>query len=189
MSNETLTGPTEVTAPDRRSPLLWILGLIVALAVGVVVGWLVFGGEGTESTVDAAIEQEINALIDDWLTARNTADGDLALSLFTADGRYVGRNPGLDGFSGEDLKAGIERFGAGGIAAEMVASPQIIERGDSYHAAVKVRPFEFGKDYFLLFNIGQESGTLKIRYTNDWMALGWFRLADDLPYQPINVVD
>jgi hypothetical protein len=189
MSNETLTRPTDVTAPDRRSPLLWILGLIVALTVGVVAGWLVFGGNGAESTVDAAIEQEITTLIDDWLTARNNADGELAQSLFTADGKYVSRNPGLDGWSGADLKAGIERFGAGGIAAEMVARPQIIEREDSYHAAVKIRPFSFGKEYFLLFNISDESGTLRIRYTNDWMALGWFRLADDLPYQPINVVD
>ena len=185
MSNETRT---EVTAPDSRSPLLWVLGVVAALAIGVIAGWLLFGGQGTESTVDAAIEEEITALIDDWLTARNNADGDLAQSLFTADGRYVSRNPGLDGWSGEDLKAGVERFGAGGIAAEMVASPQIFERGDSYHAAVKVRPFEFGNEYFMLFNIGDESGTLKIRYTNDWQALGWFRLADDLPYQPVNVV-
>ena len=188
MSNETLTGPTEVTAPDRRAPLLWILGVVAALAIGVIAGWLLLSGQGTESTVDAAIEQEINALIDDWLTARNTADGELAQSLFTADGQYVGRNPGLDGWSGEDLKAGIERFG-GGIAAERVASPQIIERGDSYYVAAKIRPFEFSEEVFLLFNIGDESGTLKIRHTNDWQALGWFRLADDLPYQPINVVD
>jgi hypothetical protein len=144
----------------------------------------VFGGDGAESAADATIEQEINALIDDWLTARNTADGELAQSLFTADGRYVSRNPGLDGWSGEDLKAGIERFG-GTVAAEKVAS-LIIERGDSYYVAVKIRPFEFSEEYFLLFNIVEEDGSLKIRYTNDWMALGWFRLADDLPYQPVN---
>ena len=184
MSNETPTRPTEATTTGRGSPLLWILGLIVALAVGVVVGWLVFGGEGTESTVDAEAEQQINALIDDWLTARDTADGELALSLFSGDGRFVSRNPGLDGWSGEDLKAGIERYG-GTVAIEKVAS-LIIEREDSYYVAVKFRPYEFSEEMFALFNIVDENGTLKIRHTNDWMAYGWFRLADDLPYRPID---
>ena len=185
MSNETPTRPTEVNTPGRRSPLLWILGLIAALAIGVGVGWMVFGGDAAETAVDAEAEQQINALIDDWLTARNTADGELARSLFSGDGRFVSRNPGLDGWSGEDLKAGIERFG-GTVAAEKVAS-LIIERGDSYYVAVKFRPYEFSEEMFALFNIVDESGTLKIRYTNDWAALGWFRLADDLPYQPVSV--
>jgi paraquat-inducible protein B len=66
---------SEFTAPRRRSSLLWILALVAALAIGLVVGWLAFDGEGTETTVSAETEQEINALIDDWLTAWNTGDG------------------------------------------------------------------------------------------------------------------
>ena len=65
VSTATPSRPTVVTAPDRRSPLLRILGVVAALAIGVVAGWLVFGGQGTESTVDAEAEQQINALIDD----------------------------------------------------------------------------------------------------------------------------
>ena len=42
---------------------------------------------------------------------------------------------------------------------------------------------------FTLFNIVDESGALKVQYTNDWHAGGWFRLADDLPYQPVSVLD
>jgi len=184
MSNETPTRPTEVTTTGRRFAPPLILGLIAALAIGVVVGWLAFGGDAAEAAVDAETEGQINALIDDWLTARDTADGELALSLFSGDGRFVSRNPGLDGWSGEDLKAGIERFG-GTVATEKVAS-LIIEREDSYYVAVKFRPYEFSEEMFALFNIVDESGTLKIRYTNDWMAFGWFRLADDLPYRPID---
>ena len=42
-----------------------------------------------ENIVSAETEQEINALIDDWYTAWNTAEGQLALDLFAVDGRYV----------------------------------------------------------------------------------------------------
>jgi len=187
MSNETLTRRTEVDTPGRRSPLLWIPGLVAALAVGVVVGWLVFGGQAAESTVDAQTEQEINALIDDWLTARNTADGELAESLFTADGRYVGGNPGLAGWSGADLRAGIERYG-GAVSAERL-NTLIIERPNAYYVALRFRPYQFGNEFLALFNIVDEGGALKIRYTNDWMANGWVRLADGLPYQPISLGD
>lgn len=187
MSNATPTGPTEVDTPGRRSPLLWIPGLIAALVVGVVVGWLVFGGDASASAVDAQTEQEINALIDDWLAARNTADGELAQSLFTAGGRYVGGNPGLDGWSGADLRAGIERFG-GAVSAENLDT-LIVERPNAYYVALRFRPYKFGNEFLALFNIVDEGGALKIRYTNDWMPNGWFRLADDLPYEPISVGD
>ena len=188
MSTETPTRPTETTAPGRKPPLLWILALIAALVIGVVVGWLVLGDDGTEPTVDAEIEQEIAALIDDWYTAWNTGDGQLAVSLFTTDGRFVYYDTQLEGLSGEKLKAHIERMGGpASYSAVRIGSPLIIEWPNAYHVVQKWQPREgYSREYFELLNIVDEGGSLRFRYVEDWATLGWFQLAEGLPYRPVN---
>ncbi len=155
-----------------------------------VVGWLVFGGEEAEATVDAEIEQQINALIDDWLTAWNTADGQLGMDSFATDSRYVSGVSGFGGWSGEEIRAGIERWGGSTYSSEKRGDPLIIERPDSYLVVQKWSPFEgYGRDYFSLFNIVDENGSLKFRYVEDWYGMGWFQLADNLPPQPVDAGD
>jgi hypothetical protein len=183
-----MSAETEATAPGRRSSLLWILALVAALAIGVVVGWLAFDGEGTETTVSAETEQEINALIDDWLTAWNTGDGQLALDLFAVDGRYVSlyhRITDFDGWSGEEISAGVERKGGpGAYDSVRVGSPSIIERPYGYLVAARIRLHT--REVFEMFNIVEEDGSLKIRYVGFWYPLGLIQLAEGMLPKPIS---
>ena len=170
----------------RRSSLLWILGLVAVLVIGAVVGWLVLADDGTEPTVDAEIEQEITALIDGWRTAWNTADGQGALDLFAANGRFVAGATDMDGWSGEELSSGIERWG-GTYSSVRIGSPLIIERPNSYQVVQKMQPHEgYGREYFELYNIVEENGSLKIRYAEGLQPLGWFQVAEGFPYQPVD---
>ena len=56
-------------------------------------------------------------------------------------------------------------------------------RPDSYRVAQKFRAGEYGKEYFELYNIGDEGGTLKFRYIEGWSEVGWYRLTEDQPYR------
>lgn len=186
MSTETPTRPTEVTSPGRRSPWLWILAVVAALAIGVVVGWLVLGGDSSESTVDAGVEQRITALIDDWFASWHNADGELALSLFSHDGRYVGLYTDGDGWSGDELIAGVERWGSSWTDPVRSGKPLIIERSNSYHVVQRWRQtFEENREYVDLFNIVDVDGAMKIRYAEGWQSLGWSQAAEGLPYRPV----
>ena len=180
---------TEAPAPGSRSSLLWILALVAALAIGVVVGWLAIDGEGTESTVDAETEQEINALIDDWFTAWNTGDGDLAQGLFAVDGRYVSlitATTDFDGWSRVEIGAGVVRKGGpGAYNSARVGDPVIIERPNAYHVAARIRMQTYDREYFSMFNIVEEDGSLKIRHVEPSYTLGLFQLAEGLPPQPV----
>jgi hypothetical protein len=179
----------EVAAPERRSSLLWILTLVAALAIGVFVGWLAFDGEETETTVSAETEQEINALIDNWLTAWGTADGQLALDLFAVDGRYVSLVPDrtdLEGWSGEEISAGIDRHGGpGSYSPVRIGSPTIIERPNSYLVAARMQLNTYGWEYFDMFNIVEEDASLKIRFVGPFYTLGLFQLAERMPPLPV----
>ena len=59
----------------------------------------------------------------------------------------------------------------------------LLGRPDSYRVAQKSRAGEYGKDYFELYNIGDEDGTLKFRYIELWSEVGWHRLTEDQPYR------
>lgn len=165
-------------------------GLLVSLLPGAgseVVSTEEAVASGTaEPTVGAEIQQQITALIDDYLTAWTNADGLGVLSSMTADGRYVGRRSGLEGWSGEELKTQVEQLPDGiPWSRDKTRTPLIVERRDSYLVVQTWQPYESGTEYIAMFNVVDENGTLKIRYTEDWTPLGWFRLADDLPYRPI----
>jgi hypothetical protein len=166
-----------------------VLALVAALAIGVVVGWLAFDGEGTESTVSAETEQEINALIDDWLTAWRTGDGQLALDLFAVDGRFVSLHPSrtdLEGWSGEEISAGIDRRGGPGSHGSVrVGSLTIIERPNSYLVASRFQLDTYGSEDFEMFNIVEEDGSLKIRFVGPFYTLGLFQLAEGMPPLPV----
>lgn len=170
----------------RRFRLLWPIPLFVALVIGLVGGWLVFGGDGVESTVDADVEQEITALIDDFYLAWHNADGELALSLFTGDGRYVGIWSDMDGWSGEELVAGVERWGGTFTDPVRSGKPLIIDRSDAYHVVqIWQQTFEEHNARFDLFNIVEVDGSLKIRYTEGWQPMGWSQAAEGLPFRPV----
>ena len=105
----------------RRYGWLWIVVALIAglLAGAAIAWWVVDDGEPSDvAEVSADVEEEIAGLVDSWRAVWREGDGDAALALFTADGRYVGeftdeRQDGqgeyLEGWSGEELRAGIER--------------------------------------------------------------------------------
>lgn len=175
--------------PHKAQALLVpVSALIVGAVIAGVTVFLIAGGRGAESTVSAETDQQITRLIDDWFTAWNTADGQAAANLFAVDGRYVGGEVAttLDGWTGEEIEAGVERRGGPHYQAEATGSPLIIVRRHSYQVVQKWRAFAGSREYFELFNIVDEGGSFKIRFVEDLMPLGWFRLADDLPYQPVS---
>ena len=173
--------------------------LVVLLATALAVLFLLSGCDSddgaTETTVSAEnivsaeTEQEINALIDDWYTAWNTADGQLALDLFAVDGRYVSlhREMDLGGWSGEELSAGVDRYGgAGAYDLARVGSPSIIERPDSYFVVARIQLSDHGRHQFETFNIVEEDGSLKIRFHGPVYPLGLMQLAEGMPPQIVN---
>ena len=189
----------EITQGTKRSyRWLWI---VVALIAGLLIGaalvwWLVDDGEPSDvAQVSAEVEEEIAELVDNWRAAWREGDGDGALAMFTADGRYVGgytneRQDGqgeyLEGWSGEELRAGIERH-AGGYGTAGVVDLLIVPRPNHYEVAY------FGKlneadtiGVMGLLNVVDEDGTMKIRYVETWSSMGWHRLTDDMPYQPVS---
>jgi hypothetical protein len=185
---ETIEKPQRTIEQVTRSNRWLILTVVVLFAALAALGaWvLVDNLVGDESAVDAETEQQINALIDDYFTAWNTGDGQLLLDSFTADGRYVaGHTSGFDGWSGEEIKAGIERRGGPQFGLTKIDT-LIIERPDSYHVVLKYRLHEdYDREYFELFNIVDENGSLKFRYIEGLQPLGWFQVAEGLPYQPV----
>lgn len=189
MSTQSPTRAFDVTKhATGRFRLLWIMATIALVIVAAIVGWLVRGGEESEAGVDVEIEEQINALIDGWLAAKHNGDGQAALDLFTEDGRFVtGWSTSLEGWSGEELKVGIERLTGPSVDYVRSSAPLIIEQSGSYHVAYKWKFHDYAaEEYFDLFTIVDEDGALKIRYAEQWMPLGWFRLAEDLPYQRVN---
>ena len=198
MSTKTPTREEAVTEHGGpRFRWLWVLALVVVVAIAGVVAWQVLGDDdSTTEGVSAETEEQITALIDAWLAAWNEGDGQAAVDLFTNDGRWVNfeyEAPGvepLDGFSGEALKDQVER--KGGLSGEAARSgdPLILVhdrsrlgRPDSYRVATKWRGEYSTNEELELYNIVDEDGTLKFRYVETWADLGWFRLAEDLPYQ------
>lgn len=198
MSTKTPTREEAVTEHGgRRFRWLSVLALVVVVAIAGVVAWQVLGDDdSTTEGVSAEVEEEIIALIDAWMMAWTDGDGQAAVELFAEDGRFVSfyyTAPGyeaLDGISGEVLKDQVER--KGGLSGEAARSgdPLIIMhdnsdlgRPDSYRVATKWGGEYLDNEYFELYNIVDEDGTLKFRYVEGWAELGWYRLAEDQPYQ------
>lgn len=168
----------------RRSRPRWavvIAATVLIMAAGAA-GWLIRGVDGSESTAGADIEEQISALIDGWYAALTNEDAQAAGDLLTEDARIVGPGSGIDGRSGEELMAWIE-FGSDG--AVRTSEPLIYERYGSYHAVVTVKGGSEAStiEHFELFTIVEEDGVLKIRFAEVWAPVGWFRPADDQPYQ------
>lgn len=199
------TAPTseraiESTQETKRSRgWLWIVvAFIGGLLIGAVVVWQVVDDAESSDVVEvsAEVEQEIAELVDSWQAVWREGDGDAAVALFTADGRYVGylaneRQDGpdgeyLEGWSGEELKAGIERHG-GGWGSLGIVDLLIIPQTDHYDVAYFVKSNPTDTDGSLgLLHVVDEEGTLKIRYAERWNSMGWSRITDELPYQPVS---
>ena len=193
MTVDEITRPeTPQDSPSQSGFRGWKVAATAAAVVALFVGFVAIGGgDDVAGSGNLEIEQEIIALIEDWTDVWNTGDGQAAVDLFTADGRYVGAwvDTGIDGWSGDELKAGIERRGSAANRPIIVGSPLIIERDDHYQVAAIWRPNSVGggeDNFFSMTNIVEENGSLKIRYAEFWAPLGWFQLADGLPYQVVN---
>lgn len=88
MSTDTHERAEPATATEQRRRSWWVTALIglLALALGIGVGYWLFGtdDEGAAQDVPADVEQ----LIDDWLVAWGEGDMDAILSLMTANARF-----------------------------------------------------------------------------------------------------
>jgi hypothetical protein len=198
------------TTPEQEQPVastpgtgrtyrwLWIVvAFVIGLLIGAVVVWQVADdGEPSDvAEVSSEVEQEIAELVDAWQAAWRDVDGGAALALFTADGRYVGyltderqdgRGEYLEGWSGEELRAGIERHPRGWQDIYYVDLLIVPGTSDQYQVAYFAKNNEADTIGQLgLLNVVDEDGTLKIRYAETWSSMGWHRIADGLPYQPV----
>jgi hypothetical protein len=155
------------------------------------------GDESRTEGLSAEVEAEINALIEEWFEAWREGDGQAAVKLFTADGRYVSafNDTTLEGVSGEELKAKVERlggwqeYGRTGMPLISWRDNSEVGRPNAYYAVETLWPFPEMPEKFELYNIVDENGTLKFRYVEGWAALGWSRLSEDSPYRIVGDPD
>ena len=181
--------PETTPGPRRRRWLIGLLALLVAVA-GLAI-WAVVAATGADDSgeaelppgvepIDAAVEAEIDVLVDAWLRAWNEGDGQAAMDLFTTDGRYVGGYTTVDGWSRERLRDYVDRYyGSSSSRSQNV----ILERENMYFVAQKYQ-FSEGSpwEYLSLYTIVDDGGELKFRFVEDWSPLGWRQLAEGQPY-------
>lgn len=180
----TLRGAPEPSRVPSRLRPRWVMAIaaaVMVIAAGAG-GWLMRGAGGGETAADADVEERISALIDDWFEALVNEDSQAASSLLTEDARLVSIVSDPGGVPRDELLALVE---FGGEGAVRTSDPLIYERSDSYSAVVKMKwgSESNTREHFELFTIVEENGVLKIRYAEVWSTFGWFRTADDQPYQ------
>jgi len=180
---------------NQRPWLTWVLVAVVGILLGVVV-WLVVADNDSSDAdlppglrpVPAAAEEEIDALIDEWMRVWRERDGDALAAITTEDFRYVRLSfptSTLDGFSVDRAATHItrdSRSNPAGIPTERV----IAERVGYYFVAQKFQadvnaPFE----YLELYTFVDENGTLKFQFVDGWAPLGWHQTAEGQPYQVV----
>ena len=180
---------------NHRSWLTWVLIAVVGILLGVVVWLVVADDESTGADlppglrpVPAAAEEEIDALIDEWMRVWLERDGDALAAITTEDFRYVRpANPTstLDGFSVDRAATHITEH-SGSDAAAIPTERVILERVGYYFVAQKYQAFVNAPfEWLELYTFVDENGTLKFQFVDGWAPLGWHQTAQGQPYQVV----
>lgn len=102
------------TRPERkRQPLVLVVVAVVALVIGGLIGWAL-----TSDGSDTDVPDDVSALIDDWWSALNRADGSV-VDLYTDNGYHL---YGDQRFTGEGIATHLQA----GDDHEWVTDPLLI---------------------------------------------------------------
>ncbi len=136
--------------PRGRRGGFRMLAVLLAALVGFGLGWLVFDDSGVD------VPSEVDAVLDDYRSAWNSADGELAVGFMTADGVHISSGyPG--GVSGDRLIGVIDNVYLSGVRNIEYVSVS----GDSPYLVV-MSATAFGYDGYSVFHMVEEAGELKI---------------------------
>ena len=91
------------TLVERRRTGFVVLAIVVAALLGFALGWAVYRDTGTD------VPGDVEQLLDDYVDAWNTSDGQAAAALMTPSARFYAQGyTGYDGFSRDELVAWID---------------------------------------------------------------------------------
>ena len=156
--------------------------------------WLVAANdESTEAElppglrpVPAEAQEQIDALVDDWIEVWNEQDGEGLRDLVADDFRYVGTYAPTTGLDGWDIDRLIPFIDTSCCPSSTATDRVIVERIGLYFVAQKYTREEGSTGEFLeLYTIVDDEGTLEFQYIESWAPLGWHQLDGDQPYTPI----
>ncbi len=159
----TTRAPDQQTQPVVRRWGPWVVAVVgaVALALGVGIGYLAFGGSD-----DRAVPPEVEQLVTDYVDAWNAQDADAIRALATDDAILSGRSVGATGaMSLENL---LPRVGESTLQIDDI---MVAGEGPDYEVVVRGGLLSSqggtGSDGLTYLRLMERDGTLKV-----FLALG-----------------
>ncbi|MGB7818925.1 MAG: hypothetical protein WBL35_09370 [Ornithinibacter sp.] len=166
------------TAPSEGRRLPWWVGtlaLVMAVAVGVGIGFL---APGRDSVTSSAEDREVEQFVDDLFAGWNAYDADAIRAIATDDA--VLDTHDLTATGALSLEAALERNREDGRSFERVGDPIVQDNGAAIDVVQLLRAGTASSnndDYILVLRLVREDGTLKVEWDRaynyeTWRSLG-----------------
>lgn len=162
-------GPSE----NRQLPL-WAGGLVVllAVAVGVGIGFLAFG---RDSSTSSAVDPEVEQLLDDFWAAWNAYDADAIRALSTADAVVSDRD--LTATGATSLETKVSEYRTDGLSFERVGDPVVRDVGPHIDVV------QVSRGTYSAGNVEEDIDILRLVRQDGTLKVEWLKTYDYVPWR------